>query len=268
MSATAKRLDGEAAPERHPDSHPDGCSGETRRGKERTVPVHVGIIMDGNGRWAASRGLPRAIGHKTGAEAARRTIEAAAETGIAWLTLFAFSSENWRRPPDEVRDLTGLMRVYLRSEVKTLVKEGIRLRVIGERERFGPELARAIDAAERDTIAGTRMNLNLALSYGGRAEIVSAAKEAARQILAGTLAPEALDEATFGGMLSTAGMPDPDLIIRTSGEQRVSNFLLWQAAYAEFVFQDVLWPDYGAQHLGEAVAEFARRERRYGVRTA
>jgi len=268
MSATAKRLDGEAAPERHPDPPADARPVEPRRGRDAALPVHVGIIMDGNGRWAAARGLPRALGHKAGAEAARRAIEAAGEAGIPWLTLFAFSSENWRRPPDEVRDLTGLMRIYLRSEVKTLVKEGIRLRVIGERERFGPELARAIDAAERDTAGGTRLNLNLALSYGGRAEIVAAAKEAARRVVAGTLAPEALDEGTFAGLLSTAGMPDPDLIIRTSGEQRVSNFLLWQAAYAEFVFQDVLWPDYGARHLEEAVAEFARRERRYGVRTA
>ncbi|WP_203077281.1 polyprenyl diphosphate synthase [Falsiroseomonas ponticola] len=228
------------------------------------VPVHVGIIMDGNGRWAAARGLPRALGHKAGAEAARRAIEAAAEAGIGWLTLFAFSSENWRRPADEVRDLTGLMRLYLRSEVKTLVREGIRLRIIGERERFGPDLVRAIDAAEAMTAEGRRLNLNVALSYGGRAEIVAAAKRA----LELGLDPAALDEAAFGRLLSTDGMPDPDLIIRTSGEQRLSNFLLWQSAYAEFVFQDVLWPDYEARHLAEAIGEFARRERRYGVRVA
>ena len=237
-------------------------------GREPAPPVHIGIIMDGNGRWAAARGVPRALGHKAGAEAARRTIEAAANAGVGWLTLFAFSSENWRRPAEEVRDLTGLMRVYLRSEVKTLVREGIRLRVIGERERFGPELVRAIGAAELATAGGTRLNLNVALSYGGRAEIVAAAREAARRIAAGTLDPASLDEAEFGGLLSTAGMPDPDLIIRTSGELRLSNFLLWQAAYAEFVFQDVLWPDYGAAQLGDAIAEFTRRERRYGVRVA
>jgi undecaprenyl diphosphate synthase len=237
-------------------------------GRDLAVPAHVGIIMDGNGRWATARGLPRALGHKAGAEAARRTIEAAAEAGIGWLTLFAFSSENWQRPAEEVRDLTGLMRLYLRSEVGTLVREGVRLRVIGERDRFGQDLVQAIDAAEQATAAGNRLNLNVALSYGGRAEIVAAAKEAARRVLAGTLDPEALDEAGFGRMLATAGMPDPDLIIRTSGEQRLSNFLLWQAAYAEFVFQDVLWPDYGAQQLGEAIGEFARRERRYGVRAA
>lgn len=232
------------------------------------VPVHVGIIMDGNGRWAAARGLPRALGHKAGAEAARRAIEAAAEAGIGWLTLFAFSSENWRRPADEVRDLTGLMRLYLRSEVKTLVKEGIRLRIIGERERFGPDLVRAIDAAEAMTAEGRRLNLNVALSYGGRAEIVAAARAAMKRAVEQGMAPESLDEAAFGRLLSTAGMPDPDLIIRTSGEQRLSNFLLWQSAYAEFVFQDVLWPDYEARHLAEAIGEFARRERRYGVRVA
>ncbi|WP_439552659.1 polyprenyl diphosphate synthase [Falsiroseomonas sp.] len=237
-------------------------------GSGDAVPVHVGIIMDGNGRWAAARGLPRALGHKAGAEAARRAIEAAAEAGIGWLTLFAFSSENWRRPADEVRDLTGLMRLYLRSEVKTLVKEGIRLRIIGERERFGPDLVRAIDAAEAMTAEGRRLNLNVALSYGGRAEIVAAARAAMQRALEGGLDPAALDEAAFGRMLSTQGMPDPDLIIRTSGEQRLSNFLLWQSAYSEFVFQDVLWPDYEARHLAEAIGEFARRERRYGVRVA
>jgi undecaprenyl diphosphate synthase len=232
------------------------------------VPLHVGIIMDGNGRWAAARGLPRALGHKAGAEAARRTIEAAAHAGVGWLTLFAFSSENWRRPADEVRDLTGLMRSYLKSEVGALVKEGVRLRVIGERERFGPDTARAILNAEAATAAGTRLNLNVALSYGGRAEIAAAAREIARRAAAGTLDPETVDEGSFGGFLGTAGMPDPDLIIRTSGEQRISNFLLWQAAYAEFVFQDVLWPDYGAAQLTAALAEYSRRERRYGARAA
>ncbi len=231
-------------------------------------PVHVGIIMDGNGRWAAARGLPRSLGHKAGAEAARRAIEAAAQAGVGWLTLFAFSSENWQRPPDEVRDLTGLMRLYLKSEVGTLVREGVRLRIIGERDRFGPDTVRAINAAEAATAAGTRLNLNVALSYGARAEILAATREVARRAVAGTLDPSTLDEAGFARMLSTAGMPDPDLIIRTSGEQRLSNFLLWQAAYAEFVFQDVLWPDYGAEHFAAATQEYARRERRFGARTA
>jgi len=229
-------------------------------------PAHVAIIMDGNRRWAEARGLPVSLGHKAGAEAARRTIEAAGRMGIGWLTLFAFSSENWRRPAEEVSALTGLLRLYLRSEVATLVKEGVRLRVIGEHSRFGPDLARAIEAAEAATAHGTRLNLTVALSYGGRAEILAAAQAVARAAKAGALDPEALDETAFAGFLHTAGMPDPDLIIRTSGEQRLSNFLLWQAAYAEFVFTDVLWPDFGAADLARAVAEFRRRERRYGLR--
>lgn len=229
-------------------------------------PAHVAIIMDGNRRWAQARGLPAALGHKAGAEAVRRTIEAAAEQGIGWLTLFAFSSENWRRPLEEVSALTGLLRLYLRAEVANLVKEGIRLRVIGDYERFGPEMMRSIRAAEEATAGGTRLNLNVALSYGARDEILAAARAVAQAVAEGRLAPGAIDEATFGGFLQTAGIPDPDLIIRTSGEQRLSNFLLWQAAYAEFVFQEVLWPDYGAEHLAEAVAAYIRRERRYGAR--
>mgnify|MGYP001199879637 CR=1 FL=1 len=231
------------------------------------APAHVAIIMDGNRRWAQRRGLPVALGHKAGAEAARRTVEAAGELGISWLTLFAFSSENWRRPLEEVSALQGLLRVYLRSEVATLVKEGVRLRIIGDYARFGPEMARAIRAAEEATAGGTRLNLNVALSYGARDEILAAVRAAAREIAQGRLAPEALDEARFGTLLQTAGMPDPDLIIRTSGEQRLSNFLLWQAAYAEFVFQDVLWPDYRAEHLAQAIEDFRRRERRYGARS-
>jgi undecaprenyl diphosphate synthase len=229
-------------------------------------PAHVAIIMDGNRRWAQARGLPVALGHRAGAEAARRTVEAAAKQGVAWLTLFAFSSENWRRPLEEVSALTGLLRLYLRSEVASLVKEGVRLRVIGDFHRFGPELARAIAAAEEATAGGTRLNLNIALSYGGREEIVQAARAIAEQAAAGRLDPATLTEARFGTFLQTAGMPDPDLIIRTSGEQRLSNFLLWQAAYAEFVFQDVLWPDYDAEHLAEALAAYGQRERRYGSR--
>ncbi len=231
------------------------------------IPRHVAIIMDGNRRWAQARGLPVALGHKAGAEAARRSIEAAANAGVEWLTLFAFSSENWTRPADEVQELTTLLRLYLRSEVATLAKEGVRLRVIGDRGRFGPELLRAIEQAETITAAGTRLNLVVALSYGARAEIVSAARAIAAAAQAGTLDPATLDEAGFARQLFTAGQPDPDLIIRTSGEQRLSNFLLWQAAYAEFLFLDVLWPDFGAAHFAQAVAEFGRRERRYGART-
>ena len=232
------------------------------------LPRHVGIIMDGNGRWAAARALPRALGHKAGAEAARRAVEAAGEAGIGWLTLFAFSSENWQRPRDEVQDLTALMRHYLRTEVARLAREGVRLRIIGERERFGEETLRLIASAETATAGGTRLNLNVALSYGGRGEIAAAAREIARRAAAGTLDPDSVNPETFAGFLGTAGMPDPDLIIRTSGEQRISNFLLWQAAYAELVFQDVLWPDWGAEHLAQAIGEFGRRERRFGVRAA
>jgi undecaprenyl diphosphate synthase len=239
----------------------------TGAGGRGGVPRHIAIIMDGNRRWAEARGLPVPLGHKAGAEAARRTTEACAREGVDWLTLFAFSSENWLRPAEEVLALTGLLRLYLRSEVNNLVKEGVRLRVIGDRARFGPEAMREIARAEAATTGGTRLNLTVALSYGGRAEILAAARAVAEAARDGRLDPATLDEASFARRLYTDGMPDPDLIIRTSGEQRLSNFLLWQAAYAEFVFQDVLWPDYGAEHLAEAIRDYGRRERRYGART-
>ncbi len=227
-------------------------------------PLHVAIVMDGNGRWAAARGLPRIEGHRRGAQAARRTVEAAARQGIGWLTLFGFSSENWRRPEDEVRDLMGLLRFYLRNEVAGLAREGVRLRVIGERARLAPDIRSLIEEAEATTRHGSGLNLSIALSYGGRAEIVAAAQAAMR---AG-IDPDALDEATFAKFLFTAGQPDPDLLIRTSGEQRLSNFLLWQCAYAEFHFTPVLWPDFDAAHLAEAVAAYRGRDRRFGLRTA
>ncbi|WP_426957718.1 isoprenyl transferase [Muricoccus radiodurans] len=236
-------------------------------GDSPAVPRHIGIIMDGNGRWAAARGLPRALGHKAGAEASRRAIEAAGDMGVSWLTLFAFSSENWRRPADEVRDLTGLMRHYLRHEVGQLLEKGVRLRIIGDRAAFGPETVAEITRAEAVTAANTRLNLNVALSYGGRAEIAAAARAIAARVASGELDPASVNESTLSAHLDTAGMPDPDLIIRTSGEQRLSNFLLWQSAYAELVFQDVLWPDFDAVHLQAAVAEYRRRDRRYGART-
>lgn len=231
----------------------------------RQGPLHIGLIMDGNRRWAKARSLPRAIGHKAGVDAVRRAIQATADAGIPWLTLFAFSSENWRRSADEVRDLTGLLRVYLRREVGALAKNGVRLRVIGERDRFGPETVSAIEAAEAATAHNTRLNLTVALSYGARAEIATAARALAREVAAGRLDPDQVDEAALARHLATRDMPDPDLIIRTSGEQRLSNFLLWQAAYAEFVFLDVLWPDFDAQHLRQALAEYHGRNRRFGV---
>jgi len=231
-----------------------------------TVPAHVAIIMDGNGRWAASRRLPRIAGHREGARAVRRTIEAAINSGVRWLTLYAFSSENWRRPLTEVLDLTGLLRHYLRTEIAELRANGVRLRIIGEPGRFDPDIQRDLSDAERSTAGNTRLNLTVALSYGARAEIAAAARAAAEAALAGRLNPGELNEERLSSFLATAGMPDPDLIIRTSGEQRLSNFLLWQAAYAELVFLDVLWPDFDADHFSAALAEFARRERRFGAR--
>ncbi len=231
-----------------------------------TAPAHVAIIMDGNGRWAAARGLPRVAGHRAGVQAVRRTIEAAARLGVEWLTLYAFSSENWRRPAGEVLDLTGLLRQFLRSEIAELKAEGIRLRFIGDRARFEQDIQIDLGAAERDTAHNTRLNLVIALSYGARAEIVAAARAAAQAAQDGRLDPAGLDEAGFARLLSTDGIPDPDLIIRTSGEQRLSNFLLWQSAYAELVFLDVLWPDFGPAQFEAALGEFARRERRFGAR--
>ena len=231
------------------------------------VPQHVAIIMDGNGRWAHARGLPRVAGHRAGAQAVRRTIEAAAASSVSWLTLYAFSSENWRRPAEEVLDLTGLLRHYIRQELAAITREGVRVRIIGDKARFDKDTRTELDRAERTTIGNTRLNLNVALSYGARDEIASAARRAAEAALRGELDPAAITEAGFEQFLSTAGMPDPDLVIRTSGEQRLSNFLLWQSAYSELVFMDVLWPDFGTAHFDEALTEYARRERRFGART-
>jgi undecaprenyl diphosphate synthase len=210
--------------------------------------------------------LPKVAGHRAGVEAVRRTIRCAMEAGVGWLTLYAFSSENWRRPAGEVSDLTGLLRHFLRNEVAELDQAGVRLRVIGDRARFDRDIQVELEAAERRTAGNAKLTLVVALSYGGRAEIVAAARAVAEAALAGRLDPAALTEEGFAGLLSTTGVPDPDLIIRTSGEQRLSNFLLWQSAYAELVFLDVLWPDFAAAHFDEALAEFNRRERRFGAR--
>ena len=247
----------------------DGPEAEAERDVHGPVPPrHVAIIMDGNGRWAAARSLPRVAGHRAGAQAVRRIVEAAIRHGVGWLTLYAFSSENWRRPAGEIIDLTGLLRHYLRNEVAELQREGVRLRFIGDRGRFDPDIVNDLAVAERETAVNERLNLTLALSYGSRGEIVAAARAAALAAQQGTLDPAALDETAFAGLLATAAMPDPDLIIRTSGEQRLSNFLLWQSAYAELLFLDVLWPDFGPAHFTEAMAEYARRERRFGARPA
>jgi undecaprenyl diphosphate synthase len=230
-----------------------------------TVPVHVAIIMDGNGRWAKSRSLPRVAGHREGAKAVRRTVEAAIRAGVSWLTIYAFSSENWRRPVSEIMDLTGLLRRYLKTEIAELKESGVRLRFIGDRTRFDRDIQADLAVAEGDTSGNTRLNLTIALSYGARAEIAAAARAAAAAVCSGRLDAGELGEETFERFLATAGMPDPDLIIRTSGEQRLSNFLLWQAAYAELVFLDVLWPDFDQPHFDAALAEFSRRDRRFGT---
>jgi len=233
---------------------------------QRAVPAHVAIIMDGNGRWAKARGLPRLAGHSAGGEAVRRSIAAAIRHGIRFLTLYAFSAENWARPASEVLDLTGLLRHYLKSEIANLAKEGVRISVIGEPNRFTSDIQADLAAAERLTAQNERLFLTVALSYGARGEILAAARAAASAIAAGRLRAEDLDEQRFAGFLATAGTPDPDLIIRTSGERRLSNFLLWQAAYAELVFLDVLWPDFEESDFAAALAEYTQRERRFGAR--
>jgi undecaprenyl diphosphate synthase len=231
----------------------------------RQVPAHVAIIMDGNGRWAKARGLPRAAGHRRGAEAARRTVEAAIELGVRYLTLFGFSSENWKRPLAEIDDLMGLLRHYLRGEIAELHKAGVRLQVIGDRTRLAPDIVGMIDNAEQMTRANNALHLIIALSYGARAEIAAAARQLAEEAVRGALRADAIDEVAFGSRLFTDGIPDPDVVIRTSGEQRLSNFLLWQSAYAELLFIDTLWPDFGRAELEHAIAEYQRRERRYGA---
>ncbi|HUR21183.1 MAG TPA: isoprenyl transferase [Vicinamibacterales bacterium] len=225
------------------------------------LPKHVAVIMDGNGRWAAERNLPRVEGHRAGIEAVRDTVETSARLGLPVLTLYAFSVENWKRPVPEVTALMGLLRHYLRSELNSLLKNGIQFRVIGQLERLDPDVRAELDAAVERTSANTGMVFNIALSYGGRAEIV----DAARQAIARGLAADQLDEDVFASLLYTAGQPDPDLLIRTSGEMRVSNFLLWQIAYAEIWVTDTFWPDFRARHLLEAVADYQRRDRRYGA---
>ncbi|MEI7610522.1 MAG: isoprenyl transferase [Rhodospirillaceae bacterium] len=231
----------------------------------RSVPAHVAIIMDGNGRWAKARGLPRIAGHRKGAEAVRRTVEAAIQLGIGTVTLFSFSSENWSRPDGEVADLMGLLRYYLRSEIAELHKQGVRLRVIGDRERLSPDINQLIDNGETTTVGNTALTLILALSYGARQEMVGTMRRLAQRVAEGDLRPEEIDEGLVTASLMTAGVPDPDLVIRTSGEQRLSNFLLWQSAYAELVFLDTLWPDFTRADLETAIREFNRRERRYGA---
>ena len=227
-------------------------------------PRHVALIMDGNGRWAQARGLPRAMGHREGVQALKRTVQAAPDFGIECLTVFGFSTENWRRPADEVSDLMGLVRSYVASDLARLEREGVRVRVLGRRTGLPADIAAIVERAERSTAHNSRFLLQVAFNYGGRADIVDAAQAYVDRLLAGQ-ATGPLDETTLGLGLSTAGGPPVDLIVRTSGEQRLSNFLLWEAAYAELVYQDVLWPDYGAEALADAVDQYLQRDRRFGA---
>ncbi len=225
-------------------------------------PAHIAIIMDGNGRWAVSRGMPRVEGHRRGADAVRRTVHAAADMGVQYLTLFGFSSENWNRPEEEVSELMRLLRYYLRSETAELHKNNIRIRIIGERSAFSKDIIDLIENAEDLTRDNTSLTLVIALNYGGRHDILQAAKKVAESGL--RLSNEAFEMA-FEESLMTVGMPDPDLMIRTSGEQRISNFLLWQSAYTEMVFCDVFWPDFDRKHLEQAIEEYSTRDRRFGA---
>jgi undecaprenyl diphosphate synthase len=229
------------------------------------VPRHVAIIMDGNGRWAKARGLPRTAGHRRGVETVRDTVRAAGELGVEYLTLFGFSTENWKRPVDEVNFLMGLLRQYLRAELETLAKEGARLRVIGDREGLARDIVDMIRTAEERTFANARIHVSIALNYGGRADIVQAARLLAEAAKAGAIAPDAIDEDMLERHLLTRELPEPDLLIRTGGDQRISNFLLWQSAYTELVFCNALWPDFSKADLEQAIADFRRRERRYGA---
>jgi len=230
------------------------------------APRHVAIIMDGNGRWAKQRGLPRVAGHRAGAEAVRRALQAAADLGVEVLTIYAFSSENWRRSEEEISDLTALMRFYLEHELRTLEKERVRLKLIGDYSAFGPALVERLERAIERTAGNTRLTLVIALNYGSRAEIAAAARKLAAKMAAGEIRVGEIDEEAVGAELQTSGLPELDLLIRTSGEMRLSNFLLWQAAYAELLFLDLLWPDFDEQAFAQAVETFAARERRFGGR--
>jgi undecaprenyl diphosphate synthase len=229
------------------------------------LPRHVAIVMDGNGRWAQNRLMPRAAGHVAGVSTVRTIVRAANDVGLQNLTLYAFSSENWKRPVTEVSHLMALFRAYVRDDVSELVKNNARLRFIGNRSRASADIIALMDESEKRTEANTGLNLTLAFDYGSQEEVVAAAREMARAAARGELDPDAITIEYFASRLSTAGTPDPDLIIRTSGEYRLSNFLLWQSAYSEFVFVDTLWPDFTRDHFFTALQTFARRERRFGA---
>ncbi|RTL54533.1 MAG: isoprenyl transferase [Bradyrhizobiaceae bacterium] len=234
--------------------------GQTGRGG----PRHVAIIMDGNGRWAAARGLPRAEGHRRGVEALRKVVRGAHELGISYLTIFSFSSENWSRPASEIGDLFGLLRRFIRNDLATLHADGVCVRVIGEREGLDPDICAMLKEAEDLTRGNSRLTLVVAFNYGSRQEIAAAAQKLAREVAQGRRDPSTITAEALGLYLDAPDIPDPDLIIRTSGEQRLSNFLMWQAAYSEFVFVPIHWPDFDKAALESAIAEYATRERRFG----
>ena len=227
-------------------------------------PRHVAIIMDGNGRWAQQRSRPRTFGHREGVEALRRAVEAAGDLGLEYLTVYGFSTENWTRPADEVSALFDLLRLYVGRDLDRLAREGVRIRIVGERDRLSPDIVDIIERAERLTSHNSRINLTIAFNYGGRGEILRVMKAIAADVAAGALAVEDISAEQIHQRLDTHDLPDPDLLIRTSGELRLSNFLLWQAAYAELVFLDVLWPDFNRASLEAALEEFGRRQRRFG----
>jgi undecaprenyl diphosphate synthase len=229
-----------------------------------SVPRHVAIIMDGNGRWARQRNRPRTFGHAEGVEALRRTVEAAGDAGVEYLTVFGFSTENWRRPAEEVNALFDLLRLYVARDLDKLVREGVRVRVIGGREGLQRDIAEIIENAEARTRGNAKLNLTIAFNYGGQDEIARAARRLAEDVASGKLKAADIDANIFGSYLDTEDLPPADLLIRTSGEFRLSNFMLWQSAYAELVFLDVLWPDFGKDALAQAIEIYRRRERRYG----
>lgn len=230
----------------------------------RPPPRHVAIIMDGNGRWAKARGLPRAAGHKEGVEALRRTVDCAHELGLTDLTVFSFSTENWNRPRAEIDALFDLLRLFVRRDLARLHKEGVRIRIVGSRAGLSADILSLVDEAVEKTKDNSKLNLNIAFNYGGRAEITAAVREIAQSVLEGRIKPADIDEALISAKLWTAESPDPDLVIRTSGELRLSNFLLWSGAYAELMFMDVWWPDFNREYMQKAIDAFRRRDRRFG----
>jgi len=240
-------------------------AGAPQAGAEQAAQLHVAIVMDGNGRWAKRRGLPRTVGHQAGVEALKRIVQAAQDLGIRWLTIFGFSTENWSRPVAEVAELMALPQRYFRSDLPRLEREGVRVRVIGREAGLSPDLLKICREAEARTAHNKTLFLTIAFNYGGQADIADAAQRFAQDVIAGRVKPGEMSEARFARYLSTSDLPPPDLIVRPSGERRLSNFMLWEAAYAEFVYQDVLWPDYSAEHLKAAIAEYHTRDRRYGA---